>query len=155
MSLAGNNVTETKLRTSGCVDRDGDGYGALGDSSCLSASADCDDQNPAIWGTPGNTVNLRFTSKRTLAWDPPSDPGALVSALVYDTLRSGAPGDFLNAAICLESDDGPNTMATDSAVPSVGQVFFHLSRAQNSYAQGTGSLGTSSSGVPRQGRSCP
>ena len=34
MSLAGNNVTQTKLRTGGCIDGDGDGY-ETGDPSCV------------------------------------------------------------------------------------------------------------------------
>jgi hypothetical protein len=153
MSLPGNNVTETKLRTSGCVDHDGDGYGN-GDPACAILVPDCNDSNASIWGTPGETLNLRFTSDTTLIWDPPADPGAPTSALLYDTLVSGAPGNFL-LADCLESHDGPNTTATDLAVPSVGQGFFYLTRAQNMCPQGVGSLGTDSAGVPRAGASCP
>jgi len=154
MSLAGNNVTETKLRTAGCVDRDGDGYGELSDPSCLSLVLDCNDQSASAWGTPGETLNLRFTSGTTLAWDPPAAPGAPTPDLLYDTLRSVSPGDFLSA-ICLESDDGPNTTATDGTIPSVGQVLFYLTRAQNGCPQGVGTLGTNSSGAPRAGVDCP
>ena len=154
MSLAGNNVTETKLRTAGCVDRDGDGYGEISDPSCLSLVLDCNDQSASAWGTPGETLNLRFTSGTTLVWDPPAAPGAPTAALLYDTLRSVSPGDFLSAS-CLESDDGPNTTATDGTIPSVGQVFFYLTRAQNACPQGVGTLGTNSSGAPRAGVDCP
>jgi hypothetical protein len=154
MSLAGNNVTETKLRTAGCVDRDGDGFGALDDPSCASLVLDCDDASAAAWDTPGETVDLRFTSGTTLVWDPPADPGAPAPDLLYDTLRSVSPGDFLSA-ICLESDDGPNTTATDGAIPSVGQTYFYLTRAQTACPQGAGTLGTNSSGAPRVGVDCP
>jgi len=154
MSLAGNNVTETKLRTSGRVDRDGDGYGELSDPSCLSPVPDCNGQSASAWGTPGETLNLIFTSGTTLVWDPPADPGAPAADLLYDTLRSVSPGGFLSAS-CLESDDGPNTTATDGTLPSVGQVLFYLTRAQNACPQGAGTLGTNSSGAPRAGVDCP
>jgi len=154
MSLAGNNVTETKLRTAGCVDRDGDAYGVLSDPSCLSLVLDCNDESASAWGTPGETLNLRFTSGTTLDWDPPAAPGAPTSDLLYDTLRAVSPDGFLSAS-CLESDDGPDTTATDGTIPSVGQVFFYLTRAQNACPQGVGTLGTNSSGAPRAGVDCP
>jgi hypothetical protein len=148
-------VTETKLRTAGCIDRDGDGYGDLADPSCPSPTADCNDREATIWGTPGPTRNLRFTSVTKLEWEPPTESGAPTSALVYDTLRSGIASNFQAAADCVESNDGPNTTATDLAVPSAGQVFYYLTRAKNTCPQGSGSLGTDSQGNPRTGRSCP
>ncbi len=154
MSLPGNNVTETKLRTAGCIDRDGDGYGDRPDPSCASLVPDCNLDNPSIWGTPGESVNLRFTSKTVLYWDVPLAPGALASGLSYDTLRSGIKSNFL-VADCVESDDGPNTTATDVELPSSGQVFYYLNRAQNACAVGVGSLGTGSTGAVRVGVSCP
>jgi hypothetical protein len=81
-------------------------------------------------------------------------PGAPTSALLYDTLRSVSPGDFLSAT-CLEFDDGPNTTATDGTIPSVGQVLYYLTRAQDACPQGAGTLGTNSSGAPRAGADCP
>jgi len=54
MSLTGNNVTETKFRTAGCVDGDGDGFGALDDPSCPSLVLDCDDQSASAWVRPGD-----------------------------------------------------------------------------------------------------
>src|SRR5262249_18371476 len=124
--------------------------------SCLSLTADCSDSTATIWGTPGETLNFRFTSLSALAWDPPAAPGAAVSALVYDTLRSTVRNDFLSGStVCLESDDGPNTAASDAAVPSVGQVFYYVTRAQDGCPSGQGSLGNLSSGTPRAGRSCP
>ena len=153
MSLAGNNVTETKLRTSGCIDRDGDGFGDLGDASCLSLTRDCNDQDATIWGTPGEIRNVRFVTKVAQVWDPPLAPGALTSALVYDTLRATAASAFLSAS-CVETGDGPNTTASDP-LPSAGQAFFYLGRAKSACPQGVGSFGTDSEGAPRPARSCP
>jgi len=153
MSVAGNNVTETKLRTLGCIDRDGDGFGDSGDESCLSFVPDCNDHDAAIWGTPGEIRNVRFVTKVMQAWDPPLEPGGLTSALVYDTLRATAPSDFLSAA-CAETGDGPNTTASDP-LPSAGQLFFYLGRAKNACPQGVGSFGTDSHGASRPARSCP
>jgi len=153
MSLAGNNVTETKLRTSGCIDRDGDGFGDVSDASCLSLARDCDDHDAAIWGTPGEIRNVRFVTKVAQVWDPPLEPGALTSALVYDTLRATSPSDFLSAT-CMETGDGPNTTAGDP-LPTSGQRFFYLGRAKNACPQGIGSFGTDGQGAPRPTRSCP
>jgi hypothetical protein len=156
MSLADNNLTETKLRTGGgCSDLDGDGYGYPGDLACAASPGDCNDSDATVWGTPGEVLNLVFTNSTTLTWSPPSDPGGSVPSLIYDTLFSTTASNFTAAATCLESDDGPNTTATDAATPPPGIVYFYLSRAQNSCAFGTGSLGTDSFGVPREGRSCP
>ena len=100
-------------------------------------------------------MNLSFLSKTMLNWAPPIDPGATLSTLVYDTLRSGLASNFQGVADCIESNDGSNTSATDLGTPSAGQVFFYLTRAENSCGLGTGSLGTNSQGVERAGRSCP
>ena len=97
---------------------------------------------------------MRFTSNTALVWDAPADPGALPSALVYDTLRSATAGDFLSA-VCVESNDGPNTTASASGTPSTGEVYFYLTRAEDSCPQGAGSLGTDSFGNPRAGAACP
>jgi hypothetical protein len=154
MSLAGNNVTETKLRTPGCIDRDGDGFGDSGDASCLSLVPDCNDFDATIWGTPGEIRNVRFVTKFQQVWDPPIEPGALTGALVYDTLRAVSPSGFLSA-VCVETGDGPNTTAADPLVPSAGQSIFYLGRAKNACPQGIGSFGTDSHGAPRPAQSCP
>jgi hypothetical protein len=154
MSFFGNHVTETKLSTGGCSDVDGDGYGFPGDPTCTAGAGDCNDLNVAVWGTPGEVVNLLFTNPTTLSWSPPASPGASVSSLVYDTLLSTTPTGFQTGS-CVESDDGPNTTATYAGDPAPGQVFYYLVRAQDSCAFGMGPLGTDSSGVPRAGRTCP
>jgi hypothetical protein len=149
-----NNVTEAKLRTAGCFDADGDGYGIHGGASCASAFPDCADGDASAWATPGPTRDLRFTSQATLAWDAPSGPGAVASSLRYDVLRAAVGHDFL-AAACVESADGPNTTAIDRAPLAPGSVHFYLARARNACPQGVGSLGTSSDGVERPGTVCP
>jgi hypothetical protein len=154
VSQAGSNVTETKLRTQGCLDRDGDGYGELSDPSCASPVPDCNDDDPLAWGMSGPTGNLQFTSKTVLVWDLPADPGAPPSELRYDTLRSGDPGNFL-LADCVETYDGPNTIASDTTSPSPGFAFYYLTRARSSCGIDPQSLGTNSAGVPRPGRTCP
>jgi hypothetical protein len=156
MTLEGRSMAETKLRSGGCIDGDGDGYGALGDASCLSLTPDCSDSSPNYWNTPGVVSNPTFTTPTTLVWGPPAAPGALLSSLVYDTLASTDPDDFLSlSTICIESNDGSDTTATVSATPPVGQVYYYLARAENACPSGSGPLGFDSQGNPRQGRVCP
>jgi hypothetical protein len=153
-SIPGNTVTETKLRTSGCVDFDGDGRGVLGDPSCSSPVADCNDDDPTSWATPGTTKNLRIVAQTALVWDPPADPGGTSLATRYDALRSGLASDF-SAGECIESNDGPNTIAIDIDEPAPGGVFHYLTRARNGCPAGLGSLGAGSSGVEHEGPECP
>ena len=156
MTLEGKSMTETKLRSGGCIDGDGDGYGTLGDPSCLSLTPDCSDSDATAWDTPGAVLNLRFTSATTLAWEPPANPGALSSSIVYDTLGSTDPDDFLSlSTLCVESDDGWDTEATITAIPPLGQMYIYLTRAENACPSGSGPLGFDSQGNPRTGRVCP
>jgi hypothetical protein len=73
----------------------------------------------------------------------------------YDTLRSTAASDFNGPAVCLESDDGLDTTATDEEDPASGAATFYLIRAENDCSAGQGPLGHDSSGQPRTGQSCP
>jgi hypothetical protein len=43
-----NGAAESDLRTAGCIDRDGDGYGAPADAGCPEALLDCDDAQPRV-----------------------------------------------------------------------------------------------------------
>jgi hypothetical protein len=88
-----------------------------------------------------------------LSWSPPGAPGG--TSLLYDLLRSSNPADFVTLASCVESNDGPNTTATDTAVPSLGAGFFYLVRAESACPPGQGPLGTGSNGAARTCRSCP
>ncbi len=137
---------EADLRTSKIVDGDGDGR---------FSDVDCNDANPAIWGTPGEATGLLFAADgTTLSWIAPADPGGLLSALAYDTLRSGTPAEF-TSGVCVESNDGSNTSSQDASVPALETFFAYLVRAGNSCPNGQGSLGNWSDGTPRAGRNCP
>jgi hypothetical protein len=104
--------------------------------------------------TPGEVANLRFTMKTTLTWDPPVVPGVSATALVYDTLRSNVARTF-RSATCVESDDGPDTTASDTTVPQLPvSGFFYVTRAQDACPQ-AGPLGSTSYGSPRLGVTCP
>ena len=151
-SLPNNSLTEAKLRTAGCTDLDGDGYGSLIDASCAVAATDCDDGNGLVWATPGLTTNLRFLSKVSLTWNAPAALGGASTEIRYDTLRSSAATTF---STCVESNDGPNTNAPDVTNPLTGQAFYFLNRARNACPNGVGSLGTTSAGVERVGSVCP
>jgi hypothetical protein len=144
-------------------DRDGDGHGDAADSlvSCVSIpgdgyaadATDCDDANAAFWSAPGEPPLLAFgADKASLSWDEPVDPGGVAAGLVYDTIRSGSPASFV-AATCIESNDGPNRVASDAAALAPGQGYYYLVRAGN--ACGEGSLGAGSGGAPRVGAACP
>ncbi|MBD3868599.1 MAG: FG-GAP repeat protein [Acidobacteria bacterium] len=125
-------------------DMDGDGF---------DETLDCDESNPGLWGVPGETVNLQFDDTKVwITYDPPPFPGSLPSAVTYDTLRSGEAGNFESAAICI-NQNVTSPVAADPTDPPAGIVVFYLSRARNGC--GPGSLGNSSDGVPRTGRSCP
>jgi len=141
-------------------DTDGDGFGnpLVSVQSCVqlpgyvSNSTDCNDSNATIWATPSEVLGDQFADAVTLAWSPPSAPGG--TADVYDVLRSTNPADFVGAATCIMTRTAA-TNAADPATPLPGQVFFYLVRADDACPSGLGSLGTTSSGTARTGRSCP
>ncbi len=89
-----------------------------------------------------------------MTWDAPAAVGANL-APVYDLLRSGLPNDFSAVAICVESDDGADRMATDASDPAPGELYHYLVRAENDCPTGPGDLGDDSAGLERPGRSCP
>jgi hypothetical protein len=208
LSPPGNGRHETDLRSAGCLDVDGDGYGAPPDSSCPQTEGDCDDSSadtypgatqrcdgvnndcldpswplvPAdeidddgdglsecqgdcndgdgsVWVTPSEVTSLILfhdssTGITTLRWDPPVEPGTSIpDGVLYDTLRSDVPDDFVNPpqAVCTEFDDGKDMLSTDSKSPAPGGVFHYLIRAEN--ACGYGPLGPDS--LPRIGKDCP
>ncbi len=129
------------------TDLDGDWYSASG-----GATTDCDDTNPDVWARPGEVTQLEFTDRRSLNWTEPSEPGS--RTVPYDLLRSVTPSAF-ESAVCLESSDASDRVAHDDSVPISGQVFHYLVRGRNACPDGTGTVGTASSGVPRIGAVCP
>lgn len=152
-SLPGGSPTGTKLRTAGCVDRDGDGWGGASDPACEGFAADCDDALDEHWAVPGTVRNLRFESPTVLRWDLPGAPGSTSSALRYDVLRSGVAAGFL-LADCIEFGDGPDPATIDTEQPLAGRVFYYLVRGRNACPGGVGSLGSDSGGAEREGASC-
>jgi len=127
---------------------DSDGYG----DAC-----DCDPADPTIWSRPSELGPLSLfhdqpTGLTLLSWDPPLEHGAL--SVVYDTLRSELPFDFM-AADCIESDDGFDLSAEDGGFIPSGMAYYYLVRAQNSCPQGEGSLGVDWRWRPRESRPCP
>jgi hypothetical protein len=141
-------------------DADADGLGDAADfvEACSAPpgyttdAGDCDDGDGAVWATPGVVSNLRFSDAVTLAWDAPDDPGG--TALAFDVIRSVDPADFVTAAACVATDEA-STEALDADAPSPGETFHYLARAQNDCPLGQGPLGQTSSGAPREGRTCP
>ncbi|MGH9870790.1 MAG: Kelch repeat-containing protein [Candidatus Polarisedimenticolia bacterium] len=124
------------------------------DDDSFHASCDCDDDDATIWAAPSEVPDLEIDADgMTLSWTTPSPAGGMSAR--YDTLRSADSSDFTAAAICLETDDGPDLVSIDPDVPPPGGLFSYLIRARNSCPNGTGPLGTSSDGTPRTGRACP
>jgi hypothetical protein len=133
----------------GCTGFDGDN-----DGFCTGEPTfDCDDASPDVWATPGEVLDLAFLDRSTVAWSEPLEPGG--TTLLYDTLRSSDPADYETGAMCVESDDGSDRVATDTAEPTPMSVFHYLIRAQNACPNGEGPLGMDSNGESRTGRSCP
>ena len=124
------------------ADLDADTYGDLCDCLPLDATA---------WAAPSEAIKLTFNTSQSLAWRKPLFPGGTM--VTYDTIRSTTPDTFI-AASCLESNDGTDTEATDTAAPMPGQLFFYLIRAKSNCPNGYGSLGRRSSGAPRVGVEC-
>ena len=130
------------------VDGDGDLHGDV---------CDCDDANGAVWATPLESVALNLTHGgllSTLIWSAPLDLGG--ASVVYDTISSGNPADFVTLATCVETN-GANTTSTHATSPASRRAIDFLIRAENACpgALGQGSLGTSSAGVPRTALLCP
>lgn len=126
------------------VDDDNDGH---------ADTADCAPLDPGTWALPSEVAFIgieTITLVNEIVWTPPASPGSL--ALTYDVLSSPTPMDFVTDAFCEESADGADTRAVpvDHAQWS---IVYYLVRARN--ACGAGTLGTTSAGVPRVGRSCP
>jgi len=130
-------------------DHDGDGF----------AACDCNDANGDAWSTPGEAIDLVLAkgvgSETILSWYAPTNPGGQLVAIVYDTIRSVTPADFVASASCLPVAGPGVTTSSDLSDPGTGGVFFYLVRATNACPSGDGPLGTRSNGTPRDGRSCP
>jgi hypothetical protein len=140
------------------TDSDGDGIGDACDACtdvdldgrCL--QVDCDDADDQVWRTPTEVRQLGWLANgQTIIWNPPTDIGG--SAPLYDTLRSTSAVTF-SGAVCVESDDGSDTQASDPASPPAARdIWFYLVRAENSC--GHGPAGWHSDGTARVLPACP
>jgi hypothetical protein len=130
------------------ADADGDGF-----TGC---TGDCSDANSTVWATPGEARFLllshnKLTSTTSLSWSAPTAPGG--TSPFYDTVRSNTASNFVTGATCVETNNGPNTVSTDTGTPA--PVFFYLIRCENACPSGQGTLGNASNGTPRTARTCP
>jgi len=121
-------------------------------------ACDCSPASAVVWARPGEATTLRLghvrgTGVSTLTWLAPAFSGT-TAPLVYDALRSPTVSNFDGPAICLESD-GADLTASDPATPVASTLHAFLVRAQNACPTGPGSLGQTSAGVERPGRTCP
>ena len=124
-----------------CPDSDGDSF--LDD-------VDCAPENAAAWSRPGE-VQILWSDTQAMAWIAPQNIGGTL-APVYDLLVSPSPSDFSTpGAACLLTDSTALSY-TESVSPPSGQARYYLVRSENVCG---GTLGTTSAGVERTGRSCP
>jgi len=93
------------------------------------------------------------TELTTLTWSAPDDLGGL--SVVYDTLSSTVPNDFVTGVVCVESNDGADTQAVDAGTPPSGVTNYYLVRAQNDCPDGLGSVGLDEDGQVRIASDCP
>jgi hypothetical protein len=122
-----------------CPDSDGDTF--LDDVDCRPADA-------TLWTIPGE-VTLNWQNSTTIGWSAPGSSGG-TGAVLYDLLVSASKSDFA-AATCLATNT-PGLTAIDAVSPGTNQARYYLVRAENGCG---GTLGSTSAGVPRIGRSCP
>jgi len=124
------------------------------DGDSFADACDCAPDDAAIWAPPTEVEDLMLThaaGSTELSWTAVSGSG--LGAIVYDALRSSTTV-FALGPDCIESDDGSDTIATDTEDPAApGDVFHYLVRADNACQSGT--LGEATGGGERPGASCP
>src|SRR6185295_1598391 len=112
------------------------------DSDGVADGCDCAPGNSSAWATPGDVEALNVTHTppgtggvTSLSWSAPAT-GGTAAGMLYDVVRSTAASDFVGAGLCVESDDGPNTVATDGSAPSAGAIFYYVVRAEDACGPG-------------------
>jgi len=120
-SLPYNNPTETDLRTDGCLDGDGDGYGLPGVPTCpAGAATDCDDTNASI--NPGAAEICDTLDNDCDAQADEDFPGGCTCATPWTGLISFWPGDG-NADDVRGGHDGSEQNGLSYVAGRVGQAF--------------------------------
>jgi hypothetical protein len=161
-----NSICLSGLAVVGDPDVDGDGIAdrrdncpliynpgqADADGDKVGDACDCAPSSAAAWATPGQPTNVAFLDATTLVWTAPVSTGCPFP--VYDTIRSTSDADFTTAATC-EETNGADTETTGLSAPPPGTIYYYLVRAEDTCPSGSGSLGTTTSGATRAGRSCP
>lgn len=122
------------------------------DSDAYGDACDCLPIDGENWKAPSEVQELRFDGGALLTWIAPGFLGA--TAVRYDVLRSTNPMGFVASVQCIESDDGTDNVAIDLDVPSVGEIYYYLVRAESACPQGLGPLGYDSTGALTPGTDC-
>jgi hypothetical protein len=129
------------------------------DSDGVADGCDCAPGNATAWAIPGDAGTLNLTHAppgvagvTSLAWSAPVT-GGTPAGMLYDVVRSTLASDFVGAGVCLESDDGPNTVASEPSAPAAGGIFFYVVRPQD--ACGPGVSHRDNNGNARLARDCP
>jgi hypothetical protein len=108
------------------VDTDGDGQGDVcdgdGDGDGVADASDCAALDNTVWALPGEAIDLQLSQDPALgtllSWTAPAVPGGTAASLHYDTISSTVSSNFDTGAVCVETNDGPNTSASTGGPPT-------------------------------------
>jgi hypothetical protein len=170
MSPPDNARTETDLRTAGCHDLDGDGYGSPGDPACpAGGAADCNDRSPAAHPGAVEICDGLDNDCDAVVDNPPVPAGVpslalsgsgagtnlswstLSGATGYDVVRGdvstlrASGGNFTTATSACSGNDLAGVSLGAPDLPAAGQAIWYLVRGEN-----CGGHGTYDSGAPSQ-----
>ena len=103
-------------------------------------TCDCSPGSATLWSAPGPAGDMTLSGQgatpTTLTWALPGCPGGATNILLYDTIRSTNRADFVNNAVCVESN-GTDTTSTDAQNPPLGQAFYYIISPENGCAAGS------------------
>jgi hypothetical protein len=174
VSLPGNGRTETDLRTAGCRDLDGDGYGSPPDTACgTGPELDCDDSLATVYpgaielcdgrdndcdhvvddvlapaGSPVLT-GLKLETGTSLTWTEMADATAYDVVWGNLVVLRGGLGNFTTATTACLANDHPANVVEVADVPPVGAGSWYLVRSVNCAGVGTYDSGAPSQVAPR------